>query len=371
MSFTEFLKNGGPLGYLLKKGLGVSFRDIFGNVAKKISGSGLTDADKELQKLQYTYNNQLAENDFERKIDFYNQYESPAAQVAQYKAAGLNPALMYQGGASVSASGGVGASGVSGSTAGDSGLMQLLGVITGFAQKQQQIDNEYDLRNQQIGIDRQRLEMQERLNGRLGDYYFAQTENVRQATDITRELFPINKEMLIKQNAYVSEMIKSAEVQRSLDLQGISESKAREALARRQELFLIAQERWGDELTAAQSKLMSAQKELAASMTAGQNISNQYHQRTLEKRVEQATWECNEILLRAANYAKDYEYAGQQNAREWVKIGADVVKTAGTVFGAVYGLRSFGTNIGSMIATPRYQGGNVLLPNIYPQMLQP
>lgn len=50
---------------------------------------------------QHAMNEESAENAYQRDVDFYTNYESPQAQVSQLKAAGLNPALMYQNGGTI------------------------------------------------------------------------------------------------------------------------------------------------------------------------------------------------------------------------------------------------------------------------------
>lgn len=66
--------------------------DIIGaQVGNNLSGA---------QREQNEWNEQMAVNAYNRQVDFYNNYQSPEAQVRQYQEAGLNPALMYQNGGS-------------------------------------------------------------------------------------------------------------------------------------------------------------------------------------------------------------------------------------------------------------------------------
>ena len=78
------------------------FFQVIPNFLKKISGSGMTDAEKEASDTSLRNAQILADEDYQRKIDFYERYESPEAQVLQYKSAGLNTALMFGNGASFS-----------------------------------------------------------------------------------------------------------------------------------------------------------------------------------------------------------------------------------------------------------------------------
>ena len=50
----------------------------------------------------------LNQEDYERKVQFFKDMNPILRKSARWQEANLNPALMYQGGASVSASGGVG-----------------------------------------------------------------------------------------------------------------------------------------------------------------------------------------------------------------------------------------------------------------------
>lgn len=161
------------------KGIPVFSEDgIFGDAAKGlanslnnavagVTGTRLTDAQREKISTETEAQNWLDEQDYDRKIDFYERFESPAAQVAQYKAAGINPALMYQSAPGVSASGGVGAG--SAGSAGDSGvdvgsLLALLGnmanIKANFDLRTRQMDIEKSLGEQRIALDKYKTDAQ-------------------------------------------------------------------------------------------------------------------------------------------------------------------------------------------------------------------
>lgn len=60
----------------------------------------------------------------------YIKYQSPEAQMRQYQAAGLNPALMYQGGVDINGPSGGSAASASGAVGGDtpqSGFEMVIG----------------------------------------------------------------------------------------------------------------------------------------------------------------------------------------------------------------------------------------------------
>lgn len=110
---------------------------VIDNLGKKYGGTGLTEREKEDADLQLHNQQTLNQEEYDRKVDFYNRFESPQAQVRQYEAAGLNPALMYQSGAGVSASGGIGTPGSAASPQMESGgLTALMGMVSTMAQMQ-------------------------------------------------------------------------------------------------------------------------------------------------------------------------------------------------------------------------------------------
>ena len=63
----------------------------------RLTGTHMTEADKEAAKMEYEYNDMLARNDYDRKIDFYQRFESPSALVNQWKGAGVNPMALFGG----------------------------------------------------------------------------------------------------------------------------------------------------------------------------------------------------------------------------------------------------------------------------------
>lgn len=78
------------------------FLDFFSNLFTKWSGSGMTDAEKDAAD----YNTQVGRENMalekEMQLEIFNQTQSYGAQVRQMQQAGLNPALMFNGGATQS-----------------------------------------------------------------------------------------------------------------------------------------------------------------------------------------------------------------------------------------------------------------------------
>ena len=121
------------------------------NFYKKITGSGLTDAEKSsmdfnAQQAQINRDFQSAEAQKARQWqdDFYTQYQSPQAQVRQYQDAGLNPALMYGRGATPAASASTASNGPAGDTASVgfpvSDPSSLVQMVLGLAKLPSEID---------------------------------------------------------------------------------------------------------------------------------------------------------------------------------------------------------------------------------------
>lgn len=151
------------LGKYLKQMLG-NVKTALSNMRRKVFSTGMTDADIEASEMTLENQQLLNEQEYQRKIDFYEMYESPQAQVRQIKNAGLNPALMYGSAPSVSASGGIGSAGSAAASASASESMgsmlsSLLNMALQSKQlslqdkwKQREMDIQEDLGNKQIGV---------------------------------------------------------------------------------------------------------------------------------------------------------------------------------------------------------------------------
>lgn len=78
------------------------FLDFFSNIFTKWSGSGMTDAEKDAADYNTQVGRENMELEKQMQIEIFNQTQSYQAQVRNMQAAGLNPALMFNGGASQS-----------------------------------------------------------------------------------------------------------------------------------------------------------------------------------------------------------------------------------------------------------------------------
>lgn len=118
---TDYTKDKRPLGFL-----GDVFAGVFNGIGsfwKKLTGLGTTNSeqsamDYNAEQAQINRDFQSAEAQKARQWqeDFYTQYQSPQAQVRQYQAAGLNPALMYGRGATPAPSASAASNGPAGDT---------------------------------------------------------------------------------------------------------------------------------------------------------------------------------------------------------------------------------------------------------------
>lgn len=170
--------------------LGDYLSDVASNYAKKYGETGLTDREKETVDYQTGAQTMLNEQEYDRKIDFYERFESPEARVRQFKEAGLNPMLLAGNGASVSASGGAGTPGSAAApSSSEGGLASIIGTIMqvkNFKLQQQQARSEILERETRTSAQRienkyreQRLAMEfEKLKAER-DKVVADTANVR------------------------------------------------------------------------------------------------------------------------------------------------------------------------------------------------
>lgn len=129
--------------YLLQKYAQMG-SDSLGNVSSGQISRGAAFSNTQLAQMEWDYQNTQEERAYNEAM--YNKYQSPAAMMRQYQDAGINPALMYEGGVDVngpSSSGSVaGATGTTGAsetpTNGFEQVMKIIGslmsVLTGSSQ---------------------------------------------------------------------------------------------------------------------------------------------------------------------------------------------------------------------------------------------
>ncbi len=104
-----------------------------GEITSDAIGRGKGFSNTQLAEMQYNHDEAQLDRQFQE--DMYNKYQSPEAQMRQYQAAGLNPALMYGGGVDINGPSGGSAASVSGASGGDSptnAFEQVMGVMSQF-----------------------------------------------------------------------------------------------------------------------------------------------------------------------------------------------------------------------------------------------
>lgn len=107
--------------------------DSNGEISSAAIGRGKGFSNTQLAEMQYNHDEAQLDRQFQE--DMYNKYQSPEAQMRQYQAAGLNPALMYEGGVDINGPSGGSAASVSGASGGDTptnSFEQVMGVMSQF-----------------------------------------------------------------------------------------------------------------------------------------------------------------------------------------------------------------------------------------------
>lgn len=188
----------------------------------------------------------------------YLKYNSPAAMMSQYRDAGLNPALMYQQGASPASVSTASPSGDSAASVSPSG-----GDVVGMLGRMMELSM---LSEQQRGLrlENERKEVENSLLNKYGD-----VESSVRVQNLQQDL-------------------ENKKVQAALNKQGISESKARESLALSQRLLNDIDAKYKSRLNELEQNLRSAQ---ISNIASGTRVNN--------KQVESLTAQINELYQRA------------------------------------------------------------------------
>lgn len=107
--------------------------DSNGGIWSGAIGRGAGFSNTQLAEMQF--NHDEADRERQYNEEMYLKYQSPEAQMRQYQAAGLNPALMYEGGVDINGPSAAGAASASGAVGGDSpqsGFEQVMGIMSQF-----------------------------------------------------------------------------------------------------------------------------------------------------------------------------------------------------------------------------------------------
>lgn len=297
--------------------------DSLENLIKYWTHSGITNETKETMDLQLENQRLLNDEEYQRKIDFYEQYESPEARVRQYMDAGLNPMLLAGGGAGVSASGGVGSAGSAG-TAGASGgdPVSLISALASVMYK----GKELEIRNYEA--ETHRMQSMEYM-----DYLRSATGKTNVETEQLRDIYPQKKELLEEQTNYFYELCATEQGHQALMRAGVDTQEAQKALLLRQEAIAAAQEKYSDKYFSATAALAYYQQQLM-------NTQSEFERRTLEKRIEGLNYQVSDMLFEAALKSKAFSNYNAIQIREWINTGSKVFTSLGSIALGVSGLSS-------------------------------
>lgn len=321
---------------------------------RKITGSGMTGA--EIQASDRSLANQqiLNEEEFDRKVDFYERFESPSALVRQYKEAGLNPMLLAGSGASVSASGGVGAAGSAPAhTSSGDALGGILGSVLGYLTKTKQIQQDALLRGDANDINRYEAETRRLQTENYGKYLDALTIGQNQKNDVFYQAFGLDmqgKEADIKakeaQAQYLNEVAGSETVRRSLMQSGIRLNDSVTAINEIQKAIIKAQEKYSDKYFKAVADISAAQATIEG---ISANVESKLAEKGKEFQYNARVAECADMIFRAGMDLDIWEgdafknsVAGTMTKKDWTQTVTSLLKTllgAGAVVGAA-GLRA-------------------------------
>lgn len=332
----------GPMFSLIKNVFGGKGSSILDGISEALkswisqeTGMAMTGAQKETMDYQGEWNNRLAEADYQRKQEFYEKYESYGAQVRQMQDAGLNPALMYGNGASVSASGGVGSGSVSAPSAGSS---EILGALVNLGLRSAQMKQERELREQQMAIESEKNKSYQR-------YLDAMSRGQEISNEFRAALESSKLENIQQNTSLLQEKIKTEEVSRRLMESGISQNEADAALKLRQATLLEIEAKYKDEYLRLQNDYQSLVNDL-------QRTTNPLVARHLAAQIREINAHADKLMEEAALVvlerdgqaitngllAKDFNTWNKtykrNAAQSWIRTGASVVGAAAGVVGA-------------------------------------
>ena len=109
--------------------------DKDGNISSKAIGNGAGYSNTQLMDMQYNHDEAQIDRDWNEQM--YLKYQSPDAMMRQYQEAGLNPALMYEGGVDINGPSGGSSASTSSSQAGEgpqAGFERVMGVMSTLMQ---------------------------------------------------------------------------------------------------------------------------------------------------------------------------------------------------------------------------------------------
>lgn len=316
---------------------------------RKTTGSGMTVAEQQAAALSLQNQQILDDEDYQRKIDFFERYESMPAQVRQAKEAGVNPMALFGGSSpSVSASGGVGPGSAGAQTSAGSALGGVLSAILGTFTKMQQINTERFLTSSQQDINRYQAETARIQANNYGAYLAALTEGQQQKNSVFYEAFGVdmhNKQSDTKakeaQAQYLNEVAASETVRRRLMDSGIRLNDSQTAMNEVQKAILKAQEMYSDRYFKAIAEISEYQSTIVAQDA---NVAERLGANGKDFLYHRAVAECADMIFKAGMDLDIWEgdafkqsVDGKMTKKDWTSTVFSLLKTilaGGAVVGA-------------------------------------
>lgn len=365
--FGKWLEKTFNVGHAIRdnRGLGKlvnSITPFVDSLVYNVTGAGMTGRDKEVSDTTLRNQQILNEQEYDRKIDFYERFESPAAQVRQYKEAGLNPALMFQSGASVSASGGVGSAGSAPAQDTGSALTGVLSSILSFVTERKRNENEMELgrnRNDIALFDAETRRIQAQ---NYGAYLEELTRGKQYENSTFFELFDARKanletdtQLKWMQQQYLNAVINSESVRQRLMESGIKVNDNQALVLGIQHSILAAQSRYSDQYFKATAELQTAVAKMQSI-----DASNYEELQKQGKLLDAAAAQLADVIIRAGMDASIFtgeafekSVEGKMNKKELAQLLTKIfgtLATAGTAIGL--GVMRFGAGAVAPYAMP-------------------
>lgn len=351
---------GGLFDPLFKLGL-FSFSE---NYRKKVTGSGLTGAEKEAneftaaqQEDAQVHDKEMADYNQLLAEQWYQKHQTKAAQVQEMQDAGLNPALMYSNGpgsiaspATFGSSGGSGSSSVSPSQNAPADLFAQLG---GFLLRAKEVEANQKLKGSQT---RYWNEMTDKIGNENSVFL--------ERLDRERKAFDLNQQIGYKSIEEVDAKIKVDYALQQKYLQDVDESKARQlvdemdAALKRVDYATRAEYNQAClALVQSEQKLNQAQEELAIAEKYKTQSENSY------------------MKIKVKNAQREYDDAHNQVELTVKKIGkeADLTDKEIEYFEEKFNLQVISAVNGAINAAKfnsgtRFQGGSIGFSNYLDSM---
>lgn len=298
------------------------------NYLKKYTEADITPREQAKIDAESAASDVLAQHAYERDIDYFERFLSPEAQVKHYAAAGLNPALMYEGGASISGSLGAPQGSAGSADAGSAGIGAITSILSSLLQ--------YDSRNKQIETDKmlelRRLDQQDKQLKFMDRYYSALAQGQENNNSKFEELFLLNADEIRSRTgrnwseADLNDM-RISQISQLMDTEVLKQELLDLDISLR-EKQIVAQG-IANAIARAQSKYSEQYFKAVADIQSAQALISQgeagIFERTLKKREEAAVAELNDIIIRAGIDAKAFETFGKMTHKDWTQLVGKIV----------------------------------------------